>query len=445
METSVSDSEAISNYLASAVAPLTEAGELFGLPSMAPPEICEAAESYPGAFIWLTGLDHTLLMGLQCEEFSAIGLAMGETEADALDSGTDGLCELLNIVAGGMKANTKDFDDSTVLGLPVLVTGPIAPRVVLASQALRVQFGDLVIVASLAMIDLSPEAKRRKQEEEKNKQLVEELQLSQKLEAVGQLAAGVAHEINTPLQYLGDTIGFLEEAFADLKGLVHELDTISKRFPAQDGGLSLTDALGELKEEADVDFLVETVPESIETARKGLSKVCTVVEALKSVGSAGQMQRTLVDINDLLVNTLVVTNNIFEMVADVEEDLTDLPEITADPGQLGQVFIQLLTNAAEAIQVSLSELPEDSRGSIRVSTQHVDNEILVEISDTGCGIPDSIRDRLFDPFFTTKGVGKNMGQGLSTVRSIIVDRHSGTIDVDSTVGQGTRISLHLPL
>ena len=445
MDSHVSNDQVIENCLRSALEALQEVGELFAMPPMSDPEGCEAPRDHPGAFVWLTGVERTLLLGLQCETYADIGGLLGEEGPEAEAAGIDGFCEMLNIVAGVVKRNTADVDDDVVLGLPVLAPGPIAPKVVLANQAQRVQFGEHTIVLSLIMIDLSPEARKRKREEAENERLRQELQLSQKLEAIGQLAAGVAHEINTPLQYLGDTIGFLEEAFEDLNAMIGSLESIAGDFQKADGSQSLVDELSARKEEADVEFLTESVPTSVATARRGLQQVCTVVKALKAVGSAGQMQRTVVDVNELVSNTLTVTHSLFEGIAEVEQSLGETAEIHADPGQLSQVLIQLLTNAAEAMEEGREEVSDDSRGTVHVTTSQEGQEVLVSITDTGCGIPEEIRGKLFDPFFTTKEVGKNMGQGLSTVHGIIVEGHQGSIEVDSQVGEGTCFTLRLPV
>ena len=208
---------------------------------------------------------------------------------------------------------------------------------------------------------------------------------------------------------------------------------------------TFADELDGFKEDADAEFLVESVPEALEAVEGGMERVSKVVRALKDVGSAGLMTRQPIDVNELLESTLVVTGSHYEAIADVKRNLADVPMVEADPGQLSQVFIQLIINAAEAIETVVGDDKQADRGVIQVSTSHEDDQVAIEILDTGCGVPDKIRDRIFDPFFTTKGVGKNMGQGLSTVRTIIVDGHSGRMEVDSEAGKGARFTLLLPV
>ena len=427
------------------IAAMEEAGALFGLEPMVVEGLREQPEEQSGAYVWMTGSERTLLMGVQCESLAQLGVVLGDEGEEALETGIDGLGEILNVAAGLTKNTVAGGAHTISLGLPVLATGPIAPRVSLSREAMGLHFGELAMVVSLIEMDLAPEALARREEEAKNLQLREELQLAQKLEAVGQLAAGVAHEINTPLQFVGDSIVFLKEAFGDLGTLLTALDAMQARFAGDVATKAFAEELDGFKEDADAEFLIESVPQALETVHSGMKRVSKVVQALKDVGSAGLMTRQPIDVNDLLESTLVVTGSHYEAIADVKQNLTEIPKVDADPGQLSQVFIQLIINAAEAIQTVVSGDEEAARGIIQVSTRHEDGQVVIDISDTGCGVPNEIRDRIFDPFFTTKGVGKNMGQGLSTVRTIIVDGHAGKMEVDSEVDKGARFTLRLPL
>ena len=439
------DDQARPNYLSVAIAAAEEAAALFGLDPMVVEGLREQPEGQPGAYVWMTGSERTLLMGVQCESLVQLGMALGDEGGGARETGIDGLGELLNVAAGVTKNEVAGGANTISLGLPVLATGPIAPRVWLSREAMGLRFGEIGLVVSIIEMNLSPEALARKEEEAKNLQLREELQLAQKLEAVGQLAAGVAHEINTPLQFVGDSIAFLREAFGDLSTLLTELDSMQARLAGDAATKTFADELDGFKEDADAEFLVESVPEALEAVEGGMERVSKVVRALKDVGSAGLMTRQPIDVNELLDSTLVVTGSHYEAIADVKRNLTDVPMVEADPGQLSQVFIQLIINAAEAIETVVDGDKQAARGVIQVSTSHEDGQVAIEILDTGCGVPDKIRDRIFDPFFTTKGVGKNMGQGLSTVRTIIVDGHSGRMEVDSEAGEGARFTLRLPV
>lgn len=434
-----------STWLTLAVEAMEEAAAMFGLSDMVAGGTCEPPQNDPGAFVWMSGQDHTLLMGVQCADVLAVGTLLGEEEEQlAQEAGTDIVGELLNIVAGVVKGKAEEAESELALGLPVFAPGSISPRVVRSTQAMRVNFGELAFTISLIEMTLSPEARKRREEAAKNERLKAELQLAQKLEAVGQLAAGVAHEINTPLQYISDNLNFLVDAFDDLKGLVDNLEGVEQKLEGNAETAPLADQIRGLKSDADVEFLDESVPTSLQTLRKGIEQVSTVVQALKSVGSAGMQDRRKVNVNEVIENTLVVTNNCYEAFADLETDLGKLPEIEADPGQIGQVFIQLVVNAAEAIESSLDPNDEGARGHLAVTSYHDGDHVIIEVRDSGCGMSEEVRDKIFNPFFTTKGEGVK-GQGLSTVRSILVEGHGGTIEVESEVGKGTSFTVRLPV
>ncbi len=259
-----------------------------------------------------------------------------------------------------------------------------------------------------------------------------QLRLSQKLEAIGQLAAGIAHEINTPIQFVGDSLRFTTDAVGDLVELIDV-------YRAAVSETAAAVALREAEERADLDYLRERLPAALDRMDDGLDRVAAIVGAMKQMAHPHGDAHARVDINATLQSTLVVTHAQYKYVADVETDLGSVPPVLGDGGELNQVFVNLIVNAAHAISDS------GRHGTIRVTTRRDADEAVIAIADTGCGILDDHLDRIFDPFFTTKDVGRGTGQGLAIARSIITERHRGSIAVQSKPDQGTTFEVRLPI
>jgi PAS domain S-box-containing protein len=255
--------------------------------------------------------------------------------------------------------------------------------------------------------------KRAQQERDRQRA---ELAQARKLEAIGQLAAGIAHEINTPMQFISDSIHFVKDA-------LQELSQSSARSPERE-------------------FLERQIPLALARSIEGVERVTDIVRAMKEMSHPDQAEMVAADLNQALENALVVTRKEYREVADVELQLGSLPEVLCHPGELQQVFMNLIVNAAHAVEEVA--LRTGARGLIRITTRVEGDAVHIEVADTGCGIPASIQDRIFDPFFTTKPVGKGTGQGLSISRSII-ERHRGTLSVQSAPEQGAIFSIRLPL
>ncbi|RME23101.1 MAG: sensor histidine kinase, partial [Deltaproteobacteria bacterium] len=196
-------------------------------------------------------------------------------------------------------------------------------------------------------------------------------------------------------------------------------------------------------EEMDVEYLFEEMPKAIERSVDGIGRIASIVRAMKEFGHPGTKEKKSVDINHCLRNTLVVARNEYKYVAEVDEDYGELPSVMGYEAELNQVWLNLVVNAAHAIKDVVGDSGE--KGRIGVKTWAEGDRVFVRISDTGCGIPEEIRDRVFDPFFTTKEVGKGTGQGLALARSVIVDKHGGGIDLESEVGKGTAFTVWLPV
>jgi PAS domain S-box-containing protein len=264
------------------------------------------------------------------------------------------------------------------------------------------------------------------------KQLQSQLAQAQKLQSVGQLAAGVAHEINTPIQYIGDNGKFLEDAFRDLIRFseAHRADKVDQ----SPGGV----------ERELLDYLIGEVPKATGQLLEGVDQVARIVRAMKEFSHPGPIDRAAADINRAIENTILVSKNEWKYVAEVTTDLDPrLPPVPCVVGEFNQVILNLIVNAAHAI----SDIVQDSnrKGSIHISTRQKDAMLEVRVSDNGGGIPEDIQSKVFDPFFTTKPVGKGTGQGLAIAHAVIVQKHQGTLTFESEPGRGTTFVIQLPL
>ncbi len=267
-----------------------------------------------------------------------------------------------------------------------------------------------------------------------------ELMQAQKLESVGRLASGIAHEINTPIQFVNDSIHFVRDAFHDVAALVEKYRRL--RACAQADPAMLAD-LDQTEQSADVDYLMENIPKALERSVEGLGRVATLVRSMKEFAHPDQRQKAPADLNRALATTLIIARNEYKYVAEVESDYGELPLVPCHVGELNQVFLNIIVNAAHAIESATKGT--ERQGRIRLETRHEGASVRISISDTGTGIPREIQDQIFDPFFTTKEVGKGTGQGLSIARSVVVDKHGGTLSFDSELGRGSTFHIRLPL
>ncbi len=276
------------------------------------------------------------------------------------------------------------------------------------------------------------------------KALERRLSIAQKLESVGELAAGVAHEINTPIQYIGDNLHYLQDAFADLRQVLDAALTVLSRPDVRAAAGQAAEGIDTARVAADLDFLEEEVPKSLAQSLEGVERVASIVRAMKKFSHPGGEEKTAVDLNKAVENTVLVARNEWKYVADVVTDLDpDLPQVHCLPGDFNQVILNVLINAAHAIGDALLDTPK--KGTITIATKRDGDHALLSITDTGTGIPEKNRDKIFDPFFTTKEVGKGTGQGLAIVHDIVVEKHDGTIDVESEVGRGTTFTIRVPI
>ncbi|WP_420237483.1 MHYT domain-containing protein [Telmatobacter bradus] len=276
------------------------------------------------------------------------------------------------------------------------------------------------------------------------KLLRDQLFQAQKLESVGQLAAGIAHEINTPTQFIGDNVQFLKDSFVDLKSPLAGYARLQSMVKDNTLSYEVIREIAAEAERADIPYLLEEIPQAIDQALEGVSRVSTLVNAMKEFSHPGTKDKIPLDLNHAIESTITVARNEWKYVAEMETNYDpSLPMVSCQPGEFNQVILNLIVNAAHAIS-DVIEKGKVEKGMIRIKTQKFPGWAEIRVQDTGTGIPENVRIRIFDPFFTTKEIGKGTGQGLAIARSVIVDRHGGTIHCETEVGKGTTFIIRMP-
>jgi PAS domain S-box-containing protein len=280
------------------------------------------------------------------------------------------------------------------------------------------------------------------EEMQERARVVIELQLAQKLESVGRLAAGIAHEINTPIQYVGDGVHFLRSAYQDFNRLLDGWRSAVDALPENPEHSALRLEVAELAAKFDLDFLRSEIPSAFDRTSDGVERVTDIVKAMREFAHPDANEQNPADLNHAIGTTLLVASNEYKYFATVRTEFTELPAVVCNIGELNQVFLNLIVNAAHAIQQAGRDV---TTGEIKISTAADGDAVIIRISDNGCGVPPENLSKLYDPFFTTKEVGRGTGQGLAIARSIVVDKHGGQIGVTSGVGTGTEFTLRLPV
>jgi PAS domain S-box-containing protein len=274
-----------------------------------------------------------------------------------------------------------------------------------------------------------------------------ELQLrqAQKLESIGQLAAGIAHEINTPMQFIGDNMRFLQETFTDLVPLLTSYRDLLIAVESN----SVTPAIIANARAANIaaapDYLCQEIPRAIQDTLEGVKRTTRIVQAMKTFSHPGIAEKVAVDLRDAIESTLTISRSewkhVAKIVTDFDPELAEVPLLAAE---FNQALLNLVVNAAHAITDALGPRSR-SQGTITITTRRVAPWAEVRVSDTGTGIPEPVQRRIFDPFFTTKPPGKGTGQGLAIARSVVVEKHHGSLEFETAVGQGTTFIIRVPL
>jgi signal transduction histidine kinase len=275
------------------------------------------------------------------------------------------------------------------------------------------------------------------------RRLSRELAAAQKLESVGRLAAGVAHEINTPVQFVSDNVQFVSKSMTDIAAALQAYRSLQLAVQSAgdiDRAAQLAD---EADKTADLDYIMQNVPLALESSIEGLGRIATIVRSMKEFAHPDQGQKTFADLNQAIRSTLVIAHNEYKYVAALDTEFGDLPPVECYLGEINQVVLNLLVNAAHAI----SDVVKDTGnlGKLTVRTRLDGDRVEISIGDTGTGIPETARENIFDPFFTTKEVGKGTGQGLAIARSVVVNKHGGTLRFETECGKGTTFFIRLPI
>ena len=272
--------------------------------------------------------------------------------------------------------------------------------------------------------------------------LEKNLQQAQKLEAMGTLAGGIAHEINTPAQFVTTNLDFLIESFPDLTDFITYCMSVTDTDP--DDFDQMKEKLSEMQDEKDIDYLMEEFPLALQQSQEGVSQISRIVRSMKQFAHPGEEGKSHANLNESLQNTATVCRNEWKYVADLNFDLAEnLPMVPCLQSEMNQVFLNIIVNGAHAIESNRRD--EEEKGTITITTRTIDNFAEILISDTGGGIPENIGQRVFDPFFTTKEVGRGTGQGLAIAHRIVTEKHGGELFFVSEEGVGTTFHIRLPL
>ena len=321
--------------------------------------------------------------------------------------------------------------------LPIELTlGQLPTRLEIGARSISIDYmpirtGDKTTQLLVVMSDITTELERERLELEHRQ--------AQKLESIGRLASGMAHEINTPIQFVGDQTQFAQTAVGDLLGLVTRYQALIAKVEA--GTVTGADvvAIRSAEAESDLGYVHQALPLAFEAALEGVRRVSQLVQALKEFGHPDRGTKQAADINAALRSTVLVAANEVKYVADTVLELDELPAVVCNISELKQVFLNLIVNAGHAI----GDLHAEARGRVGITTRVVGNDVVISIADTGCGIPESARAHIFEPFFTTKTVGRGTGQGLAISR-LLVDKHAGSLTFESEVGYGTTFHVRIP-
>jgi signal transduction histidine kinase len=343
-------------------------------------------------------------------------------------------------VTDGLLILKKPFDNVEVTQIAHALTCKWALH-----EAERRRADELEALVKARTIELEAANQRLAQEMAEREHMEAQLLHAQKMESIGQLAAGIAHEINTPTQYVSDNTTFLKRAFG---GLVEALQSAETLLTAVLNGTPEPDLVAQVQsafQKAKVDFLLKHVPRALGQSREGLERVAAIVNAMKEFSHPCQGQKQLIDLGNAIETTLTVARNEWRYVAEAVTDFDpSLPPVPCLRDEFNQVLLNLIVNAAHAI-ADVTGGGHRGQGTITLQTRRDGAWAEIRVSDTGAGIPAEIRQRIFDPFFTTKAVGKGTGQGLAIAHAVVVDKHGGTLDVESEIGNGTTFIIRLPL
>ena len=266
---------------------------------------------------------------------------------------------------------------------------------------------------------------------------------AQKLESVGRLAAGVAHEINTPVQFVADNIDFMRTSMTEMATVIQAYRRLKIAVQSAGDIPKAAQLAEDAEKKADLDYILDNTPDALVSSLEGLERIATIVRSMKEFAHPDKAQQALADLNQAIRSTLVIANNEYKYVAELDAQFADLPPVPCYLGEINQVILNLLMNASHAIADVVKNT--GARGKITVRTRLDGSEVEISIGDTGTGIPEAARDKIFDPFFTTKEIGRGTGQGLAIAHNVIVNKHGGTLRFETECGKGTTFFIRLPI
>ncbi len=273
------------------------------------------------------------------------------------------------------------------------------------------------------------------------KDLERQLVQAQKMEALGSLSSGIAHEINTPTQYVRDNLKFLNDAFQAYDGFYKDIIDVKAGLPAP-----AQESIDKITVNQDIGFFHDEAPQALEQSLEGVGRIIEIVGAIRGFSYPATEDVVYIDLNEALKNTVIVSRNQWKPFTEIHMEFDkSLPPVPCIPGKLTQVILNLIVNATHAIEEKTGDTPDPDNNAITISTSATQKKVTIRVADTGSGIAKENMSKIFNPFFTTKEVGKGTGQGLSISYDIVVKKHGGSLSVESEPGKGTTFTIELPM
>jgi PAS domain S-box-containing protein len=391
-------------------------------------------------YLWYNGgeMDVSILQPVPVGR-GPVGLTI--SQGDVMTFGDYQKWKIPASVAVGFSEDPRD--PRSILIAPMMLKGRVTGVIEVQSYDIDA-FTEEHTIAMRMAANLAANAIENVRLLEQERVSTERNRISQKMESIGHLAAGVAHEINTPLQYVGDNNRFIGEAFSDLACLFGKYSDISARFESGADPAGLLSEIEVLNRQADSQYLLKEIPGAIEQSLEGIERVNRIVKSMRDFAHPGSTEMQSVNLNHSIESTITVARSEWKHVAEIETDFDEnLPPVTCVASEINQVILNLIINATHAIADVLGT--SGGKGKIKLSTAGRGEMVEIRVSDTGLGIPNEYKAKIFDPFFTTKKVGLGTGQGLAISHQVIVGKHGGNLSFETEFGTGTTFIIRIPI